>query len=166
MTSRSIIFLRRTSAAAGIVVAALAFAAPAARAAALRSAGPFLLDDIRYKADGKWSLAWDTLYPAHQLVASRATYVRCEESTPFAAPLQSAEVVGVRRAAVHVPGGPTLEGATVTVRISVPFYGPRDPIVFTHTFHVVPVDGHWTWLLSAERYAVYRHDGCGSFPAA
>ena len=132
----------------------------------LQSAGAFMVNDIRYKTDGKWSLAWDTLYPAHQLVASRATYVRCEESTPFAAPLQSAEVVGVRRAAVHVPGGPTLEGATVTVRISVPFYGPRDPIVFTHTFHVVPVDGHWTWLLSAERYAVYRHDGCGSFPAA
>jgi hypothetical protein len=56
-------------------------------------------------------------------------------------------------------------GVAVTVRISLPWYGPRDPIVFTHTFHLVPVHGHWTWLLSPQRYALYRHDGCGNFPA-
>jgi hypothetical protein len=28
------------------------------------------------------------------------------------------------------------------------------------------VNGHWTWLLSPQRYALYRHDGCGNFPVA
>jgi hypothetical protein len=44
--------------------------------------------------------------------------------------------------------------------------GPRDRMTFTHTFHLVPVHGHWTWLLSPQRYALYAHDGCGNFPAA
>ena len=73
----------------------------------------------------------------------------------------------MRRALVHVPGATAgVPGVPVTVRITVPWYGPRDPIAFTHTFHLVPVHGHWTWLLSPQRYALYRHDGCGGFPAA
>lgn len=132
----------------------------------LRSAGPFMLADIRYKTDGKWGLAWQTLYPAHQVVARRSVYVACETETPWPAATQAFDLVGVRRASVHVPGGPVVEGAAVTVRVTVPWYGPRDPIRFVHTFHLVPVNGHWTWLLSPQRYALYRQDGCGSFPAA
>jgi hypothetical protein len=132
----------------------------------LRTAGPFLLDEMRFKADGKWGLVWRSLYPAHRLVAPRATYVRCEQATPFIARLDSARVVAVRRALVRVPGATAgVPGVAVTVRISLPWYGPRDPIVFTHTFHLVPVRGHWTWLLSPQRYSLYRHDGCGNFPA-
>jgi hypothetical protein len=132
----------------------------------LRSAGSFMLADIRYKVDGKWGLAWQTLYPAHQVVARRSVYVACEQATPWPATTQAFDLVGVRRASFRVPGGPVVEGAAVTVRITVPWYGPRDPIRFVHTFHLVPVDGHWTWLLSSQRYALYRQDGCGSFPAA
>jgi hypothetical protein len=68
---------------------------------------------------------------------------------------------------VRVPGAATsVRGVAVTVRVAVRWYGPRDPLTFTHTFHLVPVHGHWTWLLSPQRYALYRHDGCGGFPAA
>lgn len=132
----------------------------------LQSAGAFMVDDIRYKTDGKWGLAWQSLYPAHKLVATRSEYVGCEEATPWAAPIRAFEVAGIKRASFRVPGGGIVDGAAVAVRITVPFYGPRDPISFVHTFHLVPVDGRWTWLLSPERYSLYRGDGCGSFPAA
>jgi len=42
--------------------------------------------------------------------------------------------------------------------------GPRDPIYLKYTFHLVPVGGRWTWLLSTARYHLYRDDGCA--PAA
>lgn len=144
-----------------------AHAAPQASAPSLRSAGSFMLEDIRFKVDGKWGLAWRTLYPAHRLVAPRATYVRCEQATPFPAALDSEQIVGVRRAEVHVPGlANPVAGAAVTVRLSFSSYGTRDPLTITHTFHLVPVRGHWSWLLSPQRYALYAHEGCRNLPAA
>jgi hypothetical protein len=118
------------------------------------------------KVDGKWGLAWQTLYPAHKVVARRSVYVECEKSTPWPAPVKSFELVGVRRASFRAPGVGIVDGAAVAVRIAVKWYGERDPFTFTHTFHLVPVNGHWTWLLSPQRYALYRHDGCGHFPVA
>lgn len=133
---------------------------------ALRTAGAFMLEDIRFKVDGKWGLAWQTLYPAHKVVARRSVYVECETSTPWPAPVKSFDLVGVHRASFRVPGGGIVDGAAVAVRIAVKWYGERDPLTFTHVFHLVPVNGHWTWLLSPQRYALYRHDGCGNFPVA
>jgi hypothetical protein len=164
--SRAVILLAALSMLAALGVASAHAAEQSSAFPPLRTAGPFMLDDIRFKADAKWGLVWQSLYPAHRLVAPRRTFVRCEAASPFVPPLDSAQIIDVRRADVRVPGGPTIEGAAVTVRISVPWYGPRDPITFTHTFHLIPVHGHWTWLLSPQRYALYRHDGCGHFPAA
>ena len=147
-------------------------AVPHPRAAApswppLRTAGTFLLLEIRQKADARWDEAWRRLYPAHRLVAARALYVRCEQATPFPAPLQSLRVLRVRRAAVRVPGLPgPVPGVAVTVRVGLEWYGPRDPIEFTFTFHLVPERGRWTWLLSPSRYRLYRDEGCGFRPAA
>ncbi|HEX3055968.1 MAG TPA: hypothetical protein VHP82_07505 [Gaiellaceae bacterium] len=144
-----------------------AHAAPRTTASpALRTAGPFMLDDIRIKVEGNWDLAWQTLYPAHKVVARRSVYVACETSTPWPAPVESVALVGVHRASFRVPGGGVVDGAAVAVRIAVKWYRERDPLTFTHVFHVVPVNGHWTWLLSPQRYALYRHDGCGNFPVA
>jgi hypothetical protein len=33
---------------------------------------------------------------------------------------------------------------------------------FRHTFNVVPVGAHWTWVLTPSRYALYRADSCGT----
>jgi hypothetical protein len=57
-------------------------------------------------------------------------------------------------------------GATVTIRIDLAWYGPRDPITFTHAFHLVPARGHWTWLLSDERFRIYERASCTAAPAA
>jgi hypothetical protein len=133
----------------------------------LRTAGPFLLDDIHGKTHGDWAEAWRSLYPAHRQWAPRATFVRCERRTPMPAELRSIRVVAVRRADVRVAGlRHPLPGVAVTVRVALGWYSPRDPITFSHTFHLVPVSGRWTWILSPERYRLYHDHGCLLGPAA
>jgi hypothetical protein len=159
-----------TASAALLAAAALAVASAGPSKAvawpALRTAGPFLLDEIRMKVDGRWGVAWSSLYPLHRLVASRSAFVRCETRDPFVLPVDSMRVLRVSRTAVRVPGlARVVSGVAVTLRTTFLGPGPRDPIVFTHTFHLVPVHGRWTWLLSLQRYRLYRNGACSSAPA-
>ena len=150
--------IRRSALATAAVLALCALAAstgsaagPAGSRAALSpaSAARFFLAEVQAKLAGDWERAWRGLYPPHQRVAPRAVFVRCEQATPFAAPLESLHVVRVRAAAVRVPGSARpVPGVAVVAAVELRWFGPRDPIVFLHTFHLVPVDGRWTWLLS------------------
>jgi hypothetical protein len=127
----------------------------------LASAVPFFLDELRDKTVGHWEAAWRTLHPLHQQVASRTDFVRCERLRPFPAPIEALHVIGVRRSPVRVPGlARPVAGVAVEVRVELRWYGPRDPIVLRHTFHLVPVHGHWTWLLSPSRYRLYLNHDC------
>jgi hypothetical protein len=127
----------------------------------LRTARRFFLTEVKQKVSGDWAKAWQSLFPPHQQIAPRDTFVRCEAATPFPAPLESIHVIDVRGAAVRIAGVlRTLPGAAVTVAVKLRWYGPRDPIAFTHTFHLVRVRGHWTWILSPERYRLYLQDAC------
>ena len=126
------------------------------------SARRFLLTTIDEKVRGDWAKAWTSLYPLHKRIAARDAFIRCESRTPFPAPLESLHIVDVRSAQVRVPGlRRAVEGVAITVVVALRWYGPRDPIVFRHTFHLVPVLGHWTWLLSPSRFRLYAHDACG-----
>lgn len=132
----------------------------------LRSAGRFLLAEVEQKASGDWATAWQSLYPLHQRIAPRDTFIRCETATPFPAPLESIHVVHVRATPVHVAGVlHPVPGVEVTVAVELRWYGPRDPITFTHAFHLVPVQGRWKWLLSPDRYRLYLRDACFAEPA-
>lgn len=152
-----------------VVVATIANAAGSS-AARRNSAHPwppvdtapaFLLGEFRDKLDGDWNAAWRTLYPLHRRIVSRIEFVGCERITPFAAPLKALHVVGVHRALVRVPGlAQPIPGVAIDVHVELRWYGPRDPIVFRHTFHLVPVHGHWTWLLSESRYRLYVTHRC------
>ena len=127
------------------------------------SAGRFLLNEVAQKLSGDWDAAWRTLYPAHQRIAPRDTFVRCERATPFPAPLDSIRVVNVRPAEVRIPGVRHLvAGVAVTVAIELQWYGPRDPISFRHDFHLDPVNGRWSWLLSPSRYHLYQRHACAA----
>lgn len=127
----------------------------------LRSAGPFFLTVLAQKISGNWAKAWQSLYPLHQRIAPRDTFVRCEAATPFPAPLESIHVVRVRAVPVHVPGVlRPVPGAAITVAVALTWYGPRDPITFSYTFHLAAVHGRWTWLLSLDRYGRYSEHGC------
>jgi hypothetical protein len=125
------------------------------------SARRFLLRTIDEKVRGDWAKAWTSLYPPHKQVAARDAYIRCESRMPFSAPLEALRIIGVRSADVRVPGVPrAVPGVALTVMVSLRWYGPRDPIVFRHTFHLVPVRGRWTWLLSPSRDRLYAHGAC------
>lgn len=133
------------------------------QAPSLRSAGPFLIREIHEMTRGHWLAAWRNLYPAHQQIAPLNIFVPCERATPFPAPLQGISVLNVSAAAVRVPGtaGP-VDGAAVTVHVELTWFGPRDPITLDHTFHVVPVDGQWTWLLSETSYQAFHDGACAA----
>lgn len=134
---------------------------------ALDTAAAFFRAELRAKLAGDWVAAWRTLYPSHQRVAPLARFVGCERERPFSAPLQSLRVVGVSESLVRVPGvARPVPGVTVDVHVELRWYGPRDPIVLRHSFHLVPVAGRWTWLLSAERYRLYRDGACAERPSA
>jgi hypothetical protein len=132
----------------------------------LASAGEFLRREVREKTEGRWAAAWGTLYPAHRRLALRQDFVACERATPFPAELKSLQILRVTREPVVVPGlAQPVAGVGVLVKVELAWYGNRDPITFRHVFHLVPSQGHWTWLLSDERYRVYAGAGCASAPA-
>jgi hypothetical protein len=138
-----------------------------AQAPSLRSAGRFFLAVLEQKVRGDWAKAWQSLYPLHQRIAARDTFIRCETARPFSAPLESIHVVRVRAVPFRAPGARhPVPSAAVTVAVALRWYGPRDPITFTHTFHLVAVHGRWTWLLSLDRYRLYRRDACFGRQAA
>jgi hypothetical protein len=133
----------------------------------LRSAGPFFLTVLEQKISGDWAAAWQSLYPPHRRIAPRDAFIRCETATPFPAPLESIHVVRVHAVQFRVLGEPSPKwSAAVTVAVELRWYGPRDPITSTHTFHLVPVDGRWTWLLSPDRYRLYKQHACVAEEAA
>lgn len=142
-------------------------ARPAAQPLSDSSARRFFLTTIDEKVRGDWASAWTSLYPLHQRVATRDAYIRCETRTPFSAPLERLRIVDVRSADVRVPGlRRTVPGIALTVTVALRWYGPRDPVVFRHTFHLVPVHGRWAWLLSPSRYRLYAHGECGGLLAS
>lgn len=161
---------------AGAAVAALAVGAPVTATAitptgktarppglSYASAAGFMLSSIEDKVDGDWGRAWHSLYPLHRRIAPRDAFIRCESATPFPARLESLHVVDVRAAAVRVPGlRHAVPGVAIRIRVELAWYGPRDPIVFRHTFHLIPVHGSWTWLLSPSRYRLYERGACST----
>jgi len=131
---------------------------PPTAAAALRA-------EIEAKAAGRWRLAWSTLYPPHQRVAARETFVRCETETPFPARLVSLRVVRTAPATVAVAGlAHTMPGVAVTVDVQLRTPGAA-PFGFRHTFHLVRAGSRWRWLLSPGRYRLYARHRCGEAPA-
>jgi hypothetical protein len=127
----------------------------------LRSAGRFFLTVLEQKVSGDWAKAWQSLNPLHKRIAARDTFIRCETARPFPVPLESIHVVRVRAVPFRAPGSRhPVPSAAVTVAVELRWYGPRDPLTFTYTFHLVASHGRWTWLLSVDRYRLYRQGAC------
>jgi hypothetical protein len=162
----------------GLVLAVLAVAAPAAslagaltaahgsRGHAVRPQGDpaaFLVRTIKEKTTGRYARVWDSLYPSHKLIAPRDLYIRCESRIPFPGKVVSVEALSKRPAAVSVAGlARRVRGEAVTIRAIVRSPLLAAPISVTHTFHAVPVEGHWTWILSTSRFRLYSSGGCAS----
>jgi hypothetical protein len=142
--------------------AAIALLAPATGLAAASGPGPFLVRMIEEKMAGRYADAWSSLYPFHQRIVSRADYVACERRLPFDGHLESVTVVRVVAGPVAVAGlARPVPGAAVTLRVVVRWPGLAKPVVIVDTMHAVASNGRWTWILSPDRFALYRGPGCG-----
>ena len=122
----------------------------------------FMTTIVGYIVADDYASAWDSLYPAHKLVALQREYVDCELQRPVASRLGSIDVLRVRDRKLHVPGDTgSVDAKAVTLRVDLlNSVGAKE--TFRHTFNVVPVGAHWTWVLTPSRYALYRADGCGT----
>ena len=122
----------------------------------------FMTTIVGYIVADDYASAWNSLYPAHKLVALRNEYVDCELQRPLNSKLGSIDVLEVRDRKLHVPGDEgSVDAKAVTLRVDLMnSIGAKE--TFRHTFNVVPVGTHWTWVLTPSRYALYRADGCGT----
>jgi hypothetical protein len=155
-----------------IVGSALAFVAAAVTAAAIVSLtrpgaergdpGAFVSRIVALVLADDYGAAWRSLYPAHQLVAPRREYVDCELRTPVGASLRSIDVLRVADRSLRIPGqSERVTAKAVTLRVRIENVALRTTDAFRHTFNAVPVGSHWAWILTPDRYALYRSDACG-----
>lgn len=129
-------------------------------------AGLFMTSLIREKATGQYELAWQSLHPFHQHVAPRVEYVQCENQTAFPGTLLKVSVVRVKDEPVLIAGeSHSVESKAVTIRVSVRSPGLPRPVIVVDTYHAVPVEGHWTWILTRDNFAQYKSGHCpGAIP--
>ena len=140
-----------------VVAAALAgAAAPRASAPSTPDAGAFVERLVVQMVRDDYAHAWLTLHPAHKAVAARWEYLYCELKSPIPGEIQSLDVVRVVDGPFFVSGVGRVQGKSVTFRVVLRGLGP-----ITHTSHVVAVHGSWRWILTPDRYGLYRTDGCG-----
>jgi hypothetical protein len=123
--------------------------------------GRFLRGVVVDVAHNDYARAWLGLYPPHQSVAPLAEYVACELRSPIPGRLDAVVVLRSVRASFPVAGRTTpIRGAAVTFRIRLSEPSLSTSVRLRATFHAVLVSGRWTWILPADRYAMYRDDAC------
>jgi hypothetical protein len=106
--------------------------------------------------------AWDHLHPLHKAAVSRARYVQCERLEPLQGDMRRFEVVKVADGPSTIPGSADeVDGTAVTFRVTLALPG-LSPQPVTHTAHVFPVDGKWTWVIGPDDFAAYAAGQCPS----
>ncbi len=119
-----------------------------------RTVGQIISDD--------YATAWDALYPAHKAVAPKDEYVACELRTPVGWKLRAAKVVRVASELRRIPGeAERVSVELVTLRLTIAEPSVRARNVFVHTFTAVAAGDHWAWILTPDKYELYRSNGCG-----
>jgi len=146
---------------------ALAFAAGCGGSSGSSSALPdqapglFVSSVVRQKATGQYELAWRSLHPLHQKVAPEKVYVHCENLTVFPGHLIKISIVGVKDEPVLIAGEKdTVPSKAVTFKVYVNSPGIPKPVVVKETYHTIPVDGHWTWILTKDSFSQYKAGIC------
>jgi len=149
----------------GIAAAALSSVTAAAARPTPRppedGAGKLMTTIVRKKLASRYDLAWETLYPAHQRVATREAYVGCESLIRSPGKVAAVRVMRVFRERIWV-AGESRKLMTKAVRVRVIVIAPYVPfpVVVAQTFHALRVDGRWRWILSPEQWAYYSAGTC------
>ncbi len=151
------------AAASGAAAQSLAGIAPADRGnRPVEPAGTYMTAIVEQKLASEYGLAWQSLYPPHQRVATLEAYVGCESLVLGPGTLVAVKVLRVFNERIRVAGEPgKLKTRAVRVRIAVasPEF-PLFPVTIVNTFHAIAVDGQWTWILSRDQYAYYSAGTC------
>jgi hypothetical protein len=149
-----------------IAIAAVALAAVGAAQAdrGLRPAEPagkYMTGVVKQKLGNEYDLAWQSLYPPHQRIASLDAYVACESLTAPAGPLVAIKVMRTFDERIRIAGA-SRKVMTRAVRMRVAVAVPQFPfpIMIDQTFHAIAVAGQWKWILSADQYAYYSEESC------
>lgn len=127
-----------------------------------RGAGVFMKMVVSEKLSRRYDLAWETLYPRHQQVASRDAFVDCESRIPWpGADSSSVRVLRVFRERIWVAGeSRALDTTAVDVRATGVASGLPVPFIVEKIFHALRVRGQWKWILSPAQYAYYNSGTC------
>ncbi len=159
----AIVMLAAASGASGAAAQSLAGVAPADRGNwPVESAGAYMTTIVKQKLASEYGLAWLSLYPPHQRVATLDAYVGCEGLVPRPGTLVAVKVLRVFDERIRIAGEPgKLKTRAVRVRVAIasPAF-PLFPVAVVNTFHAIAVDGRWTWILSRDQYGYYSAGTC------
>jgi hypothetical protein len=156
-------FVLVSAAAAGLTIWLVPGGGSSASATPTGDPVSFLRGVVSGIAANEYERIWPTLHPAQQRVATRDLYVRCEKLSPIPGKLDSIRVVRAvdRRIAIAGVEGGTVESKAVTFEVRL-VNAQRSTSVVVTTTHAVAVDGHWRWILTPRRFAIYRSGTCPS----
>lgn len=128
-------------------------AAPSAARRAPASAGQPTepaFDAVKRQLDelskGQYGREWDELHPAQQALVPRDSYVKCATAD---GPIGVDNVKELEHYAdsVSIPGT-ALKVDSTAVTVSLTQHRGTQSADQKHTFHEVPLDGQWKWLLA------------------
>ena len=127
----------------------------------------FLRGIVSGIAANDYGAVWQRLHPAQQRVATRAVYVRCEQLTPIPGHLDWIRVVAAKDERIAVSGDAGMvDSKAVTFRLKLSEPVLKESVIVTKTVHAVAVDGNWRWILTPERFGIYRTKSCPTASAA
>jgi hypothetical protein len=149
-----------------IAVAGLALAAVGAAQAdrgvrPAEPAGKYMTGVVKLKLANEYELAWESLYPRHQRIASLEAYTACESLTPPAGNFVAIKALRTFDERIRIAGEKRkvmTRAVRVRVAVAVPTF--PFPIMIDQTFHAVAIDGQWKWILSADQYEYYSEGTC------
>ena len=122
--------------------------------------GDFVQSLVSDLYQGDTADAWEHLHRLHKEKVSRARYIACERLEPLEGDMRRFEVVEVADAPSTVPGSADeVDSTAVTFRVTLALPG-LTPQPVTHTAHVFPVDGRWTWVIGPDDFAAYAAGAC------
>jgi hypothetical protein len=131
-----------------LLVLAAAIAATSARAAevpqaTLDSAGAFAAQVLRLEVTGQWERQYALLNPGHRRLITEGQYIACSRPLGTAIGPQRFVVRATKLVAIRAPHVAGRTAALVTVEM----HRPESKQAATFHVHVVPANGHWTWIL-------------------
>jgi hypothetical protein len=121
----------------------------------------FLRGVVSQIAANDYDAVWQTLHPAQQKVATRSFYVRCEQLSPIPGYLDWIRLVRTKDERITVPGNKgVVDSKAVTFRLKLTEPVLNESVIVTKTVHAVAVGGEWRWILTPERFGIYRSKAC------